>query len=140
MTHAMPTSRIAVLATLSFAVSGCASLQANGCRSGEQPAVQDSLYFGTAKPSGIVTPEEWTNFLEAAVTPRFPRGLTVSQASGQWRGVDGSIVRESMYVLYLVHPNDAPSEKFVTEIISSYKAQFQQEAVLRVKGTACISF
>ncbi|MBL8529464.1 MAG: DUF3574 domain-containing protein [Burkholderiales bacterium] len=34
------------------------------------------LYFGTDKPSGRVTPEDWAQFLSETVTPRFPAGLT----------------------------------------------------------------
>jgi hypothetical protein len=65
-----------------FALAACAPLHALDCNSGERRAVQDSLYFGTAKPTGAVTADEWVGFLDAVVTPRFPEGLTVSDASG----------------------------------------------------------
>jgi hypothetical protein len=110
------------------------------CAGGERTMVHDALYFGTGRSVGVVTAEEWSRFLEVTVTPRFPRGLTVSQASGQWRGADGSTVRESTYVLQLVHPNDAQTEASVVAILEAYKAQFSQEAVLRVRSKACISF
>ena len=134
------THRIAAVVALSFALGACASLQEAGCKSGERSAVHDALYFGTGKPGGVVTREEWARFLETTVTPRFPQGLSVAEASGQWRGADGSTVRESTHVLQLVHANDTPSEKLVAEIVASYKVQFQQEAVLRVKASACVSF
>ena len=136
----MPARRIAVTIGVLLSLSACASLQDAKCKSSERLAVQDTLYFGTKKPNGVVTREEWARFLEAIVTPRFPQGLTVSEAEGQWRGGDGSLVGESTHVLHLVHPDDGPNEKFVTEIVSSYKAQFEQEAVLRVKTSACVSF
>jgi hypothetical protein len=44
------------------------------------------------------------------------------------------------YILHLVHPDDAPSETAVSELVAAYKTQFQQEAVLRVKTHACVSF
>jgi hypothetical protein len=131
--------RMAIVVATLLAIAACAPLQAPRCSSGEQTAIQDSLYFGTARPNGIVTTEEWAKFVATTVTPRFPQGLTVSQASGQWRGADGSIVRESTHVLLLVHPDDAPSEKAIIELVASYKTQFQQEAVLRVKTSACTS-
>ena len=56
--------------------------------------VNDQIFLGTDTPSGPVSPQEWTSFLAESVTPRFPQGLTVWQASGQWRGNDGAIVRE----------------------------------------------
>ena len=136
----MPVRRIAFAFAIALALGACASLHKSGCRSGGLSAVQDSLYFGTGKPDGAVTTDEWTTFLEITVTPRFPQGLTVSQASGQWRGAEGSIIRESSQVLQLVHPDDAASEKSITEIIAAYKTQFRQEAVLRVQTDACVSF
>ena len=89
---------------------------------------------------GVVTTEDWAKFLEVTVTSRFPQGLTVWQALGQWRGSDGSIVRESTDVLQIIHPDDALSETSVAEIVAAYKAAFQQEAVLRVRDSICVSF
>jgi len=127
---------VGLLATL----TACASAPTLPCKSGERVAVHDSLYFGTAKPTGVVTAEDWAEFLRNTVTPRFPQGLTVSQASGEWRGADGALVHESSYLLHLIHPGDASSEKNVAELVSVYKERFQQEAVLRVKVGACVSF
>jgi hypothetical protein len=139
MRNAAPSRKAAFAGALSLAVSACSSLGEPRCALNEQSAVQDSLYFGTGRAIGVVTSEEWSKFLEVAVTPRFPQGLTVSQASGQWRGSDGSIVRESTYVLHLLHASDAQSEASVAAIVAAYKAQFQQEAVLRVRAKACMS-
>lgn len=131
--------RVAAVALL-LCLGGCASLQGASCKSGEQGVIQDALYFGTGKPNGVVTQDEWNTFLASTVTPRFPQGLTVSDASGQWRGADGSIVREASHVLTLVHPDDVASNRAVAEIVASYKVQFRQEAVLRVKAGACATF
>jgi hypothetical protein len=136
----MPLCRFTFITGLAALLSACASMHDLGCRSGEQSLIHDSLYFGTGKPHGVVTPEEWAEFLKGTVTPRFPQGLTMSPASGQWRGADGAIVREVSQVLELVHPDDAPSESAVKELVAAYKMQFQQEAVLRVKAQACVSF
>ena len=132
--------RFSLTLVLALSLSACASLHGLDCKSGEQLAIQDSLYFGTGKPNGVVTAGEWAEFLQTEVTARFPQGLTVHEASGQWRGADGAIVREATHVLQLVHPDDAPSDKRVAEIIASYKVKFQQEAVLRVRAVACVSF
>jgi hypothetical protein len=100
----------------------------------------ESMYFGTARPGGIVTPEEWREFVNQVVTPRFPQGLTSWEASGQWQAVTGVIEREASHVLHLVHPDTEESELAVNEVMSKYKAEFQQEAVLRVRSSACMSF
>lgn len=129
---------------MSLALAACVAPRgtglASGCKPGEQAAVQDTLYFGTGSARGPVTEQDWSTFLQNTVTPRFPRGLTVSKAVGQWRGADGVIVRESTFVLVLIHPDDAPSETAVAAIVASYKAQFQQESVLRSRAGTCASF
>jgi hypothetical protein len=98
------------------------------------------IYFGSAKPTGVVTSEEWAEFLRSSVTPRFPQGFSVWQAAGQWQGADGAIVREDSFVLSLVHPEDEHSEGSVRAIAAEYKSRFEQEAVLRVKSHGCASF
>jgi hypothetical protein len=138
--YIMPLCRFGPIIALAATLTACASTYIISCRDGDQLAIHDSLYFGTAKPNGIVTPEDWAKFLASKVTPRFPRGLTPSHASGQWRGPDGEIVREESHVLQLVHPNDAPSKTAIREVVTTYKTQFQQEAVLRIRAHTCASF
>ena len=110
------------------------------CAPGEQGMVNEMLYFGTQTPAGAVTTEQWSQFLGTVVTPRFPQGLTVWPASGQWQSADGSITREASYALNLLHPDDAASETAIRAILAEYKSRFRQEAVLRVKSSACASF
>ena len=128
-----------IVVALAIATAACAPLHPLDCASGQQAAIQDTLYFGTAKPSGSVGAGEWAAFLEETVTPRFPQGLTASAASGQWRGADGAIVREATHVLQLVHAGEATDDKAVTEIVVTYKRRFEQEAVLRVRAKVCIA-
>src|SRR5262245_9277744 len=79
-----------VLVALAAVLAGCATAPTPACRPGEHSTVSDLLYFGMAKPTGgVVTQEEWDDFLRVTVTPRFPEGLTAWPASGQWRGADG---------------------------------------------------
>ena len=132
--------RITVVLAIVFVASGCASVREQRCSPGEEHSVNNVMYFGTAKPTGVVTPEEWAEFLRASVTPRFPQGLTAWQASGQWKGADGAIVQEASFVLSLVHPDDERSEGAVRTIASEYKSRFNQEAVLRLKSHVCASF
>ena len=109
------------------------------CMPGEQSSVNDLLYFGTAKPNGVVTTEEWAAFLATSVTPRFPAGVTVWQASGQWRDEKGGVVSEGAFVLSIVHPDDQRSEAAVRTVVAEYKSHFNQDAVLRVRSHACVS-
>lgn len=118
----------------------CAQTPRAACGSGQQPALQDLLYFGTATPDGMVSAADWRDFVDTTITPRFPEGLSAWPAAGQWKPAAGSIVREASYVLSLVHPEGATHEAAIGEIVAAYKARFRQEAVLRVSSSACISF
>lgn len=122
------------------ALAGCAVTSAPSCNEAEQPAVQETLYLGTAKPDGLVSAPEWAGFVDTVITPRFPGGFTLSHATGQWQSLDGTIVHEPSHILDIVHPGDERSAVAVREIIDIYKTQFRQEAVLRVRSPACISF
>jgi len=125
---------------LAVAVAACTSVPKPACASGEQRSVSELLYFGTAKPGGIVSADEWSGFLAREVTPRFPRGLSAWPAAGQWQSADGSLTREGSFVLHLVHPESEADERSVQAIVAAYKSRFQQEAVLRVRSEACVSF
>jgi hypothetical protein len=103
-------------------------------------SVSDRLYFGRSIPGGgAVSEAEWTGFLRDVVTPRFPAGLTVWRAQGQWRDSAGVIVQERSFVLELIHPADARFDASVDEIIAEYKRRFRQEAVLRVRDRVEVS-
>ena len=119
---------------------GCASIERHACTLGEKSTVSEAIYFGMAKPTGgVVSEEEWSDFLRTVVTRHFPAGLTVWRASGQWRGADGQLVHEDSYVLNLIHPPEAPAEEGIQAIIAQYKMRFAQEAVLRVRSSVCTS-
>ena len=133
----LPPSLLAV--GLACSLAGCAALPGADCPADAQPAVNDFLYFGTARPGGVVSPQEWSAFLAEVVTPRFPDGLTAWPAAGQWRGADGRIAREASYVLNIVHARDARSDQALREIVAAYRSRFAQESVLRVRQPACLT-
>src|SRR6186713_1316477 len=56
--------------------------------------LRTTLYFGLSKQKGSVSELEWQMFLRDEVTRRFPEGLTVWQAEGQWLTPAGGIDRE----------------------------------------------
>ena len=96
--------------------------------------IRTELFFGTAKPDGAVTEEEFMTFLDAEVTPRFPAGLTLMKAQGQFTGEDGVLIKEDSYILVLLYPIDSfrDGNKQIETIRKLYLEQFQQESVLRV--------
>ena len=99
-----------------------------------------TLYFGLSEQGHSVSEAAWRNFLRQEVTPRFPEGLTVWQADGQWRQADGSIGRERAKVLLLVHEQNAALGPAITAIVQSYKRLFHQESVLWETAPVCAAF
>lgn len=132
-------ARAAMLMTAAALAAGCASTPSQPCAANERRSVHDMLYFGTAMPQGAVSKKDWADFVDHTVTPRFPQGLSVWNASGQWGAAQGGIVRETSYVLSLVHPDEAAQDRLVQEIVAVYRVRFRQEAVLRVRAPACVS-
>ena len=103
--------------------------------------MRTELYFGRNIPTGgSVSETEWQTFLDEVVTPRFPGGLTVLDADGQWRGNDGSISREESKVIVLLYPRKQRKEANVKieEIRAEYKKRFTQEAVMRIDITRSV--
>jgi len=134
--HALSPVSCVLVATAAL-LAGCATHR-SACAPCEQAMINEWIYFGMAKPAGgVVTAEEWDDFLRTFVTPRFPAGLSAWPASGQWRGADGRVVREDSRVLNVLHPADAPSELAIRAIVAEYGKRFAQEAVLRVRSDAC---
>jgi hypothetical protein len=110
------------------------------CHEGERPLTLDTLYFGTASPTGPVSPDQWRSFVEHVVSAEFPKGYTVLRAEGAWRGESGEIQREDSYVVQLVHEDNADAGQAIMRVINRYKQEFHQEAVLRVRAPTCASF
>ncbi len=103
---------------------------------GAEPWVQIELYFGRSIPGGggaVVTEEQWSDFLDSEVTPRFPDGLTVLDGYGQFLNASGVIAQEDSTVLIILAPLDPTGETSaqIDEIREAYNAEFDQESVLR---------
>jgi len=106
-----------------------------------ESVLADRLFCGLAIPGGgEVTEAEWRAFVAEEVTPRFPEGLTIWRAEGQWRGDDGAIVREPSLVIEVVHRADPRVEQKIVEVAQAYKTRFRQEAVMRVTVPARLEF
>ena len=131
-------SQLLVRAGLVLLLTGCASL---GRRDGLRAAHLERLYFGRSiGDTAVVSDSAWARFLREVVTPRFPEGLTVWDARGQWQGHDGTVQREGTFVLELVHVLDRDGESRVEAVIAEYKRRFAQQSVLRVVTAARASF
>jgi hypothetical protein len=103
--------------------------------------LQDTLYFGTARQgAGPVTDAEWQTFVDEVVTPRFPEGLTMLNATGQWRDSRHSVLREATRILIIIHPAAPDCTPSIDAIIAEYKIRFGQESVLLVREPVAVRF
>ena len=134
---------MAVAAAL-LALAACtppAQTAALACTAPLKPALEVDLYFGRETDTGReVSEAEWASFLNDEVTPRFPDGLTLVEANGQYRGSSGVIQHERTKLLILFYPWSGASNRKADAIREAYMTAYHQESVLRVDSTSCISF
>ena len=109
------------------------------CGVSSAPQIRTTLYFGLSRPKGSVSELEWQIFLRDEVTKRFPDGLTVWQAEGQWLSPVGSIDREQSKVLLLVHADTAAARESVQTVIQFYRKAFEQQSVLWESARVCVA-
>lgn len=105
-------------------------------------AITAQLFFGRSMKGGqSIDATAWRNFLAESVTPRFPDGLTVIEASGQWRQRStGRIISEASTIVEIV-TDDAPATLAKLEAIrADYRKRFSQESVGLVTNRACASW
>ena len=120
--------------TVHVSTAQAAAVQSCGSAS---PQHKTTLYFGSARPNGSVSELEWQIFLRDEVTARFPNGMTVWDAEGQWRGTKGEIAHERTKVLLLVHPDTPAARTSVQSVIERYRKGFDQESVLWETARVC---
>jgi Protein of unknown function (DUF3574) len=116
--------------------------QAFDCRAGQQPTLTAELFFGrNIGQRHAVTEAAWSRFLAAEITPRFPDGLTVVDATGQWRDKKRSmLVRERSKLVLLTLRPGPPDQAKIAAIVAAYKRRFHQQSVTVLVRPACISF
>ena len=132
---------VAAVATCLLLLAGCETGGDPACPAGMDSFTELNVYFGLEKGSGkTVTEKEWQSFLADTVTPRFPDGLTVLDARGQWFDTDaGRLYRESTKLLNVLVPADAADAgvNAVRDISDVYKQRFEQQAVFYTSLPAC---
>ncbi len=138
------TPRLLALAALALAAAALLACGDGGdepCPEGSERYAEYQLLLGRSTPGGgEVSEQQWAAFLAEVVTPRFPDGLTVLDAAGQWRDSTGAIQRERSKVLWILAPPGDEARRLIDEISEEYERRFQQESVLRILGSACASF
>jgi hypothetical protein len=137
----------ALLLRLCFAGTLCAlaagaAAQGIDCRDPGKPMLVIDLLFGRNIGGRLgVTEQSWSRFLAQEITPRFPDGLTVIDASGQWRDpARARIVRERSKLVMIVTPESGDWRARIDAVVAAYKSRFRQQSVGVVTRMACVTF
>jgi len=113
------------------------------CQSiGGSGSLEAELLFGrNIENKATVSDTEWSDFLGREVTPRFPDGLTVLDAAGQWRDSQtGRIVHEPSFIVMILAPNTPDTLAHLSEIRAAYVKQFHQQSVGLTLAQTCVDF
>jgi transcription termination factor NusB len=95
--------------------------------------IQKDLFFGRNITGGAeVSEKDFEMFLDREITPRFPAGLTIFDADGQFQDSMGNLIEERSKVLTLFAEDIFKNEIALDEIVIAYLQQFSQESVLQV--------
>jgi hypothetical protein len=121
-----------------------AALKGDAARPEAARWLRSELYFGISPvgvPDGGMAEMRWRAFLDKEVTPRFPDGLTVLDANGQWRD-RGSNVTDRIYtkVLVVLYEDTPANRASIDAIRLAWKASTHDQSVLLATTPVDVSF
>jgi hypothetical protein len=130
-----------IVAIAAQALSACTVLP-QACAPPADSMVTAEMYFGRKVGDRVgVSEAAFAAFLAREITPRFPDGLTVVDAKGQWRDDErGALVREPSKLVLLIFRDELARRESLGLIAEAYKRQFRQQSVLISLRASCVSF
>ena len=121
-----------------------ATLKGDAARPEAARWLRNELYFGVGTfegPDDGIGEIRWRAFLDREVTPRFPDGLTVLDAYGQWRGRPTEAPSRLRSKVLLILCEDTPANRASIDAIrAAFKAQTHDKSVLLVTERVDVSF
>lgn len=120
------------------------TLQGDAARPPQARWLRTELYFAIGRWGDADVAEDqarWQKFLDQEVTPRFPDGLTVIEAYGQWLPRDQNTTeRLNSRVLIILHENSTDARSRIEQVRSAWKAWSGDDSVLRASQPVEVSF
>ncbi|WID97491.1 DUF3574 domain-containing protein [Bosea vestrisii] len=134
--------RLGFVFLLAFSVTGCAGLPQQACAPGQQAMLSAELLFGRKIGDRVgVSEAAFRSFVDAEVTPRFPDGLTILDASGQYHDRQNSrLIREPSKLVLIATPDETENREKLAAVAEAYKRRFDQQSVGLILKPACASF
>jgi hypothetical protein len=131
---------LCAVALLSSLANG-ARAQSNQCAIGKPQQVAELMFGRKIGGRMAVSEAAWARFVDREITPRFPDGLSVIDARGQWRDkAHKTIVREPSKLVQIVLPGSAEDGRRLAEIAAAYKKKFHQQSIAVIVRPACVAF
>jgi Protein of unknown function (DUF3574) len=132
----------AVTLAAAAAAAAAAQVPAPACRGPLQRKQIAELMFGRSIGGrAAVSEAAWRRFVAREITPRFPDGLTIINAIGQWRDPrSGVITRELSKEVEIVLPGNDDEDARLAAVVAAYKRQFRQRSVGVIVLSGCVSF
>jgi hypothetical protein len=125
----------------SLALVGCVTAGAPTCPPGGRERLVADLLFGRNIGGRLgVSEAAFAAFVDREVTPRFPDGLTITDARGQYREAAGRLIREPSKVITIVLSDEARDLPRLAEVAAAYRRRFAQDSVGIVTRRACVAF
>lgn len=134
--------RYLVTALVLWLLISSANAQLIECSGAHKPQHVAELIFGRSIVGRVgVSEEQWMLFVDNEITPRFPDGLTVFEAAGQWWDkTNRKIIREPSKIVLIVLPGNPEDLARLNEIAEAYKRSFGQQSVGVIMRPACVAF
>jgi hypothetical protein len=112
------------------------------CHGTQQTKMVAELLFGRNIGRTVgVSESEWAGFAAREMAPRFPDGLTITDAVGERRDPDtNSIAEEPSKHVEIVLPGNPDDEARLDAVVAAYKREFHQQSVGVIVRPACVSF
>jgi len=127
-----------------LAVADAPAPQGDPARPESARWLRSELYFAIGPldaPDDDIREIRWRAFLDREVTPRFPDGLTVLDAYGQWRSRPADATsRLRSKVLVILCEDTAANRGAIDAIRTAYKAATRDKSVLLTTERVDVSF
>ncbi len=133
---------LGVVAVAAATQTAAARTTVLSCHGAQKPKLVAELLFGRDIGKRVgVSEAAWSHFVAREITPRFPDGLTIVDATGQWRDrASKRMVREPSKLIMIVLPGKADDQAHLDAIVGAYKRRFHQRSVGVIVQSACASF
>jgi len=140
--RALNKSILPILGATALLLAGCASRPrefAANCLSSSQKPTAELLFGLIAGGAPSVSEAEFRRFVSREVSPRFPDGLTVVNATGRWAPPAGSDIGDQPKLVMIVLHGGADDQAKLAAIRAAYQTRYHQQSVLLPADQDCVS-